>query len=76
MTDVTTIKVPKGLRDRIRVEATARHLSQAEFISSAIDEMKQAEFLRAVANQEPDSDYLAEFREWDDAKIATPLNNN
>lgn len=70
---VTTIKVPSELRDRIRVEATARHQSQAEFLALAINELKQAEFIRAVQAQRPDDEYLAEFREWQDADLAAPL---
>jgi len=35
----------------------------------------QVEFLDAVAWQKPDAEYLREFSEWDNADLATPMDD-
>lgn len=65
----TTIRVPTGLRDRIKEEAARRGVKQADLVDLALRELAQAEFLRAVASTEWDEAANAEAREWDDADL-------
>jgi hypothetical protein len=73
----TTIRVPVGLRDQIKVEAGRRGLRQADLLALALRELDQAEFLRAVEaadwEGEADAEATAEDREWDDADLTGPL---
>ena len=65
----TTIRVPGELRDRLKAEAGRRGATQADVIVLALRELKQAEFLRAVAAVEWDAEAAAEAREWDAADL-------
>jgi len=65
----TTIRVPVSLRDQIRSGAAERRLKQSDFISLALRELEQAEFLRTVAA----TNWDAGAREWDDADLSTGM---
>lgn len=65
----TTIRVPVALRDQIRVAAADYHLKQADLLRLALKELKQAEFLRAVAATTWD-DENGEAAAWDAADLA------
>ncbi|MCL2787038.1 MAG: hypothetical protein FWD59_00820 [Micrococcales bacterium] len=69
----TMIRVPASLRDRIRSGAAERRLKQADYISLALRELEQAEFLRAVAATEWDDQAVVEAREWDEADLSTGI---
>jgi hypothetical protein len=64
---VTTIKVPKTLRERISREAAQQGLTAAGLISELLDEHERQARFRAVrrAYENPDSDYLEETEVWD-----------
>lgn len=49
MADVTTIKVPKALRDRIAAEAADEGLTAQSFLQSLIDTHERNKRLAAVA---------------------------
>ena len=68
----TTIRVPVSLRDQIRSGAAQRRLKQADFISLALRELEQAEFLRAVAATDW-GDATTEAREWDEADLSAGI---
>lgn len=65
----TTIRVPVGLRERIKAEANRRGLKQADLVELALRELDQADFLRAVAATEWDDATDTDAREWDDADL-------
>ena len=65
MPDVTTMKLPTTLRDRIKHNAKQRGQTMSEYVDSALRELEQAEFIRAAQAQRPDKQYLQQFAEWD-----------
>ena len=67
----TTIRVPVGLRDQIRLEAASHGLKQADLIRLALRELEQADFLRRVAATEWDDH--ADEQTWDKADLVAPL---
>ena len=69
----TTIRVPTGLRDQIRAGAARHRLKQADYLSLALRELEQAEFLRSVAQITWDAEALGEARPWDEAGLAGEL---
>ncbi|MCL2471409.1 MAG: hypothetical protein FWF25_06685 [Propionibacteriaceae bacterium] len=69
----TTIRVPVSLRDQIRSGAVERRLKQADFISLALRELEQAEFLRSVAAIEWDDEAVRESQEWDEANLDSAM---
>lgn len=68
----TTIRVPVSLRERIKVAAAKHGMRQADLVELALRELDQAEFVRAVAAVEWDSEATAEAREWDEADLGGP----
>lgn len=69
---LTTIKVPVGVRDELSRRAKAAGMTQSTFLETALDHLDMVEFQRAMADWEPDEEYLAEMREWDQADLASP----
>lgn len=66
---LTTIKVPRTLRDRINHDAAGRGVPAATFIAALLDEYERAQRFAAVrkayADQDADDDYAAEVVAWD-----------
>ena len=48
MSDATTIRVPRNLRERIAERARREHISQAQVIQAALDEADRAAFWAQV----------------------------
>lgn len=71
MTQMTTMKVPVEVRDRLK-RATPRGSTQGETIARALDALERAEFWDAVRTQVPDDDYRAEMADWMDADLSSP----
>ncbi|MDR2566080.1 MAG: hypothetical protein LBC97_08490 [Bifidobacteriaceae bacterium] len=69
----TTIRVPVAIRDEIKAEASRLGVKQADLLSLALRELKQAQFLRSVAAVEWDDEAAAEAAEWDAAGLAGEL---
>ncbi|MCL1898463.1 MAG: hypothetical protein FWG16_06545 [Micrococcales bacterium] len=69
----TTIRVPMDLRNQIRTGAAERRLKQADFISLALRELEQAEFLRQVAAVNWDDEAIAEAKQWDQAGLSVGM---
>ena len=67
MTDVTSIKVPRVVRDRVRDAARAAHLTQAQLIEEMLEERRKAEFWAALEAETPDQEYLDDLAEADTA---------
>lgn len=67
MTDVSTIKVPRAVRDRVRDAARAAHLTQGQLIEQMLDQRRKAEFWAALEAETPDQEYLDELAEADAA---------
>lgn len=68
MPDVlTTIKVPKSLRERIAVRAGEQHMTAAEVIAGLLDDADRRARFAAVreAYAHPDESYLEESEAWD-----------
>lgn len=65
MTLLTTVKVPVGLRDRVRRNARNHGMTLGDYLDRAVTELEQAEFIRAVQAQKPDDSYVAEAIELD-----------
>jgi hypothetical protein len=65
--------VPVTLRDAIKAEASRHGLKQADLLELALRELKQADFLRAVAAVEWDAEAAAEAAEWDAADLSGRL---
>ncbi|MDQ3481298.1 MAG: toxin-antitoxin system protein [Actinomycetota bacterium] len=63
----TTIKVPKGLRERISTEATQSGLTAAGLISALLDERERQARYAAVrkAYAAVDAEYTSETAAWD-----------
>lgn len=69
MADVTTIKVPRALRERISQDASRRGVTAASLISELLDRYEREQRLDAVGAayaEHPQSDYLAETAAWDE----------
>jgi len=69
---LTTIKVPVAVRDELSRRARAAGMTQSAFLASAIEHLEMIEFQEAMADWEPDEEYLAEMREWDRADLTSP----
>jgi hypothetical protein len=68
MTDVTTIKVSKPLRQRIAGDAAAEGVSAAAFLERLVDRYERERRLLAVGHAyraRVDEDYVAETDAWD-----------
>ena len=66
--EMTTIKVPKRLRQRISAEAARDGVTAAGLLSSLLDERDRAarfEAVRAAYARGVDEDYREETRAWD-----------
>lgn len=72
MTDMTTMKVPVLVRDRLR-KATAPGHTQGETIAAALDALEREQFWEAIASQVPDQEYLQESAAWLDADLTSAL---
>jgi len=70
MTDVTTIKVPRALRERISQGASQRGVTAATLIGELLDRYERDRRLDAVGRAyatHPDDGYLEETAAWDEA---------
>lgn len=67
MTEVTTIKVPRPLRERISRAAAARGMTAASLIGELLDRYERDRRLAAVgrAYAAADADYVEETDAWD-----------
>lgn len=68
MTDLTTIKVPREVRDRIKAGAGSRGLTAAGLLVELLDRYERDERLAAVARAYLDSSntgYAEEAAQWD-----------
>lgn len=72
MTEMTTMKVPVHVRDRVRRATPAGH-TQAETIAAAMDALEREQFWSAIAAQVPDEEYLAEAERWLGADLTAAL---
>jgi hypothetical protein len=69
MSDLTTIKVPPALRDRIKREAAHEGITAATFLSSLLDRYERDQRLEAVGRayaDRVDSSYTELTAEWDE----------
>jgi hypothetical protein len=66
-TEMTTIKTPKPLRERLARDAAAEGVTAATLISRLLDEHERRARFQAVAaaHAQLDDSYDAETREWD-----------
>ncbi len=67
---MTTIKVPKELRERISRDAARRGVTAAALISDLLDRDEREQRLAAVGEAyaaAPDADYAEETTAWDAA---------
>ena len=65
---VTTVKVPRSLRERIARNAAASGQTAAAFLSDAVDRWERDQRLAAVGEAyagSADGAYLAEVNAWD-----------
>ncbi len=67
---MATIKVPRAVRDKVRDAAQAAHLTQGQLIEELLHERSKAEFWAALESETPDTDYLDELDEADQAFAA------
>jgi hypothetical protein len=70
MTEATTIKVPRRLRDRIKADAASRGVTAAALIGELLDRYEREARMAAVARAYAggvDADYASESAAWDDA---------
>lgn len=70
MTDVTTIKVPRALRERISRDAARRGVTAASLIGDLLDRYEREQRLAAVGTAyatAPDASYVEEIVVWDEA---------
>lgn len=71
MADLTTIKVPKDLRDTVMQSARAEGMTAAEFLELVTDEHARRRRFEAVrsayASMTGDQDYAELTAEWDQA---------
>lgn len=77
---MTTIKVSTDLRDRLNAQAAAEGRTAGSMLEKLLDnylrriEVEQAiQQMNAMSPRERE-EYLAEFREWEDATINDGLN--
>ncbi|NLE97757.1 MAG: hypothetical protein GX596_07180 [Propionibacterium sp.] len=70
MTDMVTIKVPRGVRDKVRDAAQAAHVTQGQLIEELLRERRKAEFWATLESEIPDKEYLDELDEADRAFAA------
>lgn len=69
MAEVTTIKVPRALRERISRDASRRGVTAAVLIGELLDSYEREERLAAVGRAyagPPDTGYVAETVAWDE----------
>ncbi len=69
---VTTVKVPRSLRERIARNAAATGQSAAAFLADAVDRWERDQRLaavRAAYSGSTDSDYRAEINAWDQTAV-------
>jgi hypothetical protein len=66
MSEVTTIKVPRSLRERIARDASARGVTAAALIAELVDRYERERRLAAVgrAYESVDPDYAEETAAW------------
>jgi macrodomain Ter protein organizer (MatP/YcbG family) len=64
---VTTIKVPKSVRERVAARANEQHITAAEVITQLLDEADRRARFDAVraAYADPDQTYRDETEAWD-----------
>jgi hypothetical protein len=64
---LTTIKVPKSLRERIAARATQRRMTAAEVVAELLDEADRRARFAAVrqAYDQEDASYREETEAWD-----------
>jgi len=70
MTDLTTIKVPRALRERISRDAARRGITAASLIGDLLDGHEREQRLAAVGKAyatTPDASYVEETEAWDEA---------
>ena len=70
MTDVTTIKVPRALRERISHDASRRGVTAASLIGELLDRYEREQRLTAVGvayATPPAAGYSVETEAWDEA---------
>ncbi|CAN5442798.1 hypothetical protein BH24ACT9_BH24ACT9_07680 [soil metagenome] len=70
MTDLTTIKVPRGLRERIARDASRRGVTAAAFLAGLLDSYEREQRLAAVGRayaETPNAGYIQESTVWDEA---------
>lgn len=70
MPDVTTIKVPRALRDRIAAGAASEGVTAAAFLTELLARHDRDDRLAAVGRAyraERDADYERLTEEWDEA---------
>jgi hypothetical protein len=70
MSDLTTIKVPRELRERVSRDARLHGLTAAGLISSLLDDLERADRLRSVGDayaKGVDSEDTADLSDWDQA---------
>lgn len=72
---MTTIKVPKKLRDRINLDAKERKISAAQVIEELLDARDRARRMAAFgrAFQAADEEYWVESKEWESASVESDL---
>jgi hypothetical protein len=72
---MTTIKVPKDLRDRISRDAALAGLTAAGFLGALLAEHERAarfDSVRQAYATAPDAEYLIETAQWDKLASAGP----
>jgi len=68
--DTTLIRVPTGVRDRIRVVASAYGETFGQVINQGMDLIERERFWSHVGALCPDDQYVAEFAAWDDRNLS------
>ena len=70
MSDLTTIKVPRALRERISRDASQRGVTAAGLIGELLDTYERKQRLAAVGRayaETPDAGYVQETEAWEAA---------
>ncbi len=70
MTDLTTIKVPRGLRERISRAASLRGLTAAALLGELLDSYERERRFSAVRKayaENPSAEYGEETAAWDES---------
>lgn len=64
---VTTVKVPRSLRERIARDAASTGQTAAAFLTDAVERWEREQRFESVrkAYSRSDAEYLAESMEWD-----------